>query len=268
MRVVKLYQYVNILSVDVAAGALICSLFFARIFQVAVSAYALAALVLTVWVIYTIDHLRDARTIRTVASTDRHRYHQRYFRIILVILLVVIAADFVLIWFMPRRVLVAGLILWGIVLVYLIFQRYLKFLKEFFVALLYTAGVLLPSFATTTSDLHLVHWVLIGKFFITAWMNLLLFSLFDYKEDQDQKQHSFVTWFGTASTRRGVLSLGLLNILLGIVLWTFDPAVALIFISMNLMLLVILFFQKDLVSNNYYRFLGDAVFFIPVMYLV
>jgi len=268
MKVVKLYQYVNILSIDVAAGAAICALFFARIFQVAVSPYALAALALTVWVIYTIDHLRDARAIQTVASTDRHRFHQQHFRTMIVIALFVTAADFVLIWFMPRSVLTAGLLLWAIVLVYLMFQRYLKFLKEFFVALLYTAGVILPAVAVLTADLNLVHAVLIGKFFITALMNLLLFSLFDYHEDRRQRQYSFVTWFGPVSTRRGIVLLGLLNILLGIVLWSFDPAVALIFITMNLMLLAILFFQQQLVLHNYYRILGDAVFFIPVLYLL
>lgn len=268
MKVVNLYQYVNILSIDVAAGAAICGLFFARIFRVSVSPYALITLALTVWIIYTIDHLRDAREIRTVAATDRHRFHQQHFKTMITIALWVTVADFALIWFMPERVLTAGIILWAIVLVYLVFQRYLKFLKEFFVALLYTTGVILPSVAVLTSDMSFVHAVLIGKFFITALMNLLLFSLFDYQEDQHQKQHSFVTWFGTVSTRRGILFLGLLNILLGILLWSFDASVAVIFIAMNLSLLAILLFRKQLVLNNYYRILGDAVFFIPIMYLL
>ncbi|MEX1241233.1 MAG: hypothetical protein WEB30_16045 [Cyclobacteriaceae bacterium] len=266
--VMNVYQYVNILSLDVAAGAVICSLFFARIFHVVVSPYGLAALALTVWVIYTIDHLRDAKTIKTVASTDRHRFHQKYFRLILAILCFVIAVNFILIWFVPQRVLIVGLALWVIVMVYLVFQRYLKFLKEFFVALLYTAGILLPSFSAMTLNPHTVHWVLIGKFFITALMNLLLFSLFDCKEDQDQNQHSFVTWFGPASTRTGILLLGLVNILSGIGLWSFDPGAALIFISMNMMLLAILFFQKHLMSDNRYRIFGDAVFFVPLLYLL
>lgn len=269
MKAVKnLYQYVNILSLDVVAGAVICSLFFARIFHLTVSQYGLAALALTVWIIYTIDHLRDAKTIRTVASTDRHRFHQKYSKHILIILCLVAAADFVLLLFVPQRVLIPGLALWCIVMVYLALQRYLKFLKELFVALLYTAGILLPSLSSVTLDLNTMHWVLIGKFFITALMNLLLFSLFDYKEDRHQKQHSFVTWFGVHSTRMGILFLGLLNIVLGIRLWSFDPEVALIFISMNMMLLAILFFQKHVLSDNYYRILGDAVFFIPVFYLL
>ena len=264
----NLYQYVNILSLDVVAGAVISSLFFARIFGVSYSVQVLAALALTVWIIYTLDHLRDARSIPRIASTDRHRFHQRYFRILSIIMIVAILIDFVLIWFVPGKVLQLGLGLWCIVLVYLILQRYLKFLKEFFVACLYTMGVLLPSLGVIHSELIPVHYILIGKFFITAWMNLLLFSLFDYNEDRTHQHHSFVTWFGRVSTRNGILFLGLLNILSGIWLWSFDPNVALIFIFMNIMLLAILFLQKHLVFNNYYRILGDAVFFIPVFYLL
>jgi hypothetical protein len=262
------YQYINILSLDVVAGAMISALFFARIFDVSVSLYELLALALTVWIIYTLDHLRDARSIPKIASTDRHRFHQKYFRVILTILLMVLLVDFALIWFVPRSVLMAGLALWLVVLIYLAFQRYLKFLKEFFVACLYTAGVLLPSLAMLTAHLQPLHFLLMGKFFITALMNLLLFSLYDYKEDRNQQQHSFVTWFGPASTRYGILFLGLMNILSGLWIWVFNPGVALIFISMNLMLLAILLFQKHLLENNYFRILGDAVFFIPLLYLL
>lgn len=266
--VTNIYQYVNILSLDVVAGSVICAVFFARIFQANVSRHGLAALALTVWIIYTIDHLRDAKSIPTVASTDRHRFHQKYFSLILIILCCVIAADFVLIWFVPKGVMLLGFSLGAVVMVYLALQRYLKFLKEFFVALLYTAGILLPSFPAIALDLSAVHWVLIVKFFITALMNLLVFSVFDYKEDRNQKQHSFVTWFGPASTRKGILCLGFLNILLGLSVWSINPGVACIFISMNFMLLAILVFQKYLMADNYYRILGDAVFFIPLFYIL
>jgi 4-hydroxybenzoate polyprenyltransferase len=268
MHLFKFYQYINILSLDVVAGAVIGSLFFARIFEVSVSLDALAALALTVWIVYTLDHLRDAMFIHKVASTDRHRFHQRYFRPITMILAFVIIMDFVLIWFVPQRVLLFGLGLWFIVAIYLVLQRYLKFMKEFFVACLYTAGILLPSVAIVQSDWLTLHYILAGKYFITAWMNLLLFSLVDHNEDRRHEQHSFVTWFGPSSARYGILFLAFLNISSGIWLWSFDHRIAVIFISMNVLLLAILFFQKYLAQNNYYRIAGDAVFFIPVFDLL
>lgn len=266
-RLNKIYQYVNILSLDVVAGSVICSLFFARLFSAAVSFYTLSALGLTVWIVYTLDHLRDALII-PVTSTDRHRFHEKYFKWIFITALVMIVLDFVVIWFVPLKVLMYGSVLWMIVLLYLILQRYLKFLKELFVACLYTAGVLLPSMASMNATLVPLDFLLIGKFFLTALMNLLLFSLFDYSQDRKQQQHSFVTWFGPSSTRRSILVFGLFNILSGIRLWSFDRNVALIFIAMNATLLTILFMRKRLVSNNLYRILGDSVFFIPLLYLI
>jgi hypothetical protein len=264
----RIYQYINILSLDVAAGSVICALFFSRVFNAPVSLYALAALALTVWIIYTIDHLRDARIIPKPASTDRHRFHQETFTIILIILAAIILIDFAMTWYVPVPVLLHGFVLWLVVVVYLIFQRYLKFLKEVFVACLYTGGILLPSLATAQSDLLPVHYILIAQFCLTALINLLLFSLFDYEQDRHQHQHSFVTWFGPSSTRKGILLLGLLNVLSCFWLWSFDAKAAIILMLMNIMLLVILLFQKYFFSNNYYRIMGDAIFFIPVFYLL
>jgi 4-hydroxybenzoate polyprenyltransferase len=258
----------NILSLDVVAGAVAGALFFGKILQVQISFPVLIALALTVWIIYTLDHLRDAKQISNVASTDRHRFHQENFRAVLSAMMIVFLVDLVLIWYIPREVLIAGIILASTVLCYLIFQRYLKFLKEFFVACLYTAGILLPSLAFSETHLLPVHHLIIVKYLITALMNLLLFSLVDYNQDRDHKQHSFVTWFGPTSTSYGIVLLGLVNIFSGFFLWRYDPRVALIFICMNLLLLAVLFFREKLVVNNYYRILGDAVFLIPLLYLL
>jgi 4-hydroxybenzoate polyprenyltransferase len=265
---IKWYQYVNILSLDVATGAVIGALFFARVFAIVVSVNTLIVLALTVWIIYTIDHLRDAMSIPKIASTDRHRFHQKHFRTVMLALLVVMVIDFVFIWFLPEEVLMAGLILWGVVVIYLVLQRYLKFMKEFFVACLYTAGILLPSIALFETHVLPVHFILVAKYFITAWMNLLLFSLIDFQEDRQHQQHSFVTWFGPGSTQYGILFLGLLNITSGVWLWGFDPAVAAVFITMNVLLVTILLLKKHLLRHNYYRIAGDAVFFIPLLYLL
>lgn len=264
----NLYQHINILSFDVVAGAVVGALFFGTILSVSVSLVVIAALALTVWIVYTLDHLRDAMTIPMIASTDRHRFHQQNFRTITAVLVVIAAVDFVVIWFLPAAVVRWGIVLGVAVMLYLIFQRHLKFLKEFFVACLYIAGILLPSLAGL--EVHLVpeETLIIAKYFITALMNLLLFSLFDFQEDRHQRQHSFVTWFGPVSTRYGIILLGILNILSGFWLWTYDPGVALVFICMNLILLSMLYFGRRLIVNNYYRVIGDGVFFIPVLYML
>lgn len=264
----RLYQHINILSLDVVAGAVISALFFAALLGVSPGPMSMVALAVTVWIIYTADHLQDAMAIPTVASTDRHRFHQRHFRVILGAVIVAAAADLTLLWFLSVATLRAGVILGAIVLVYLVLQRHLKFLKEFFVASLYTAGILLPSLALMENSLSPIHYLVITKFVITAMMNLLLFSLFDHQQDRVHQQHSFVTWFGPRSTRMGILCLGGLNILSGMWLWEIDTRAAAVFILMNLTLLSLLFLGRRVGTDNYYRILGDAVFFLPAIYLL
>lgn len=263
----QLYRYVNILSLDVVAGALAGALFFGSILNVPVTIFPLATLALTVWIVYTLDHLRDALFITRVASTDRHRYHQDHFAILSLVVLILALLDLTLILFLPARLFEVGWALGIVVMLYLLLQRYLMFMKEFFVACLYTAGILLPSLAADPEWI-MIHFILIGKYFITAWMNLLLFSLIDYHEDRRQQQHSFVTWFGPVSTRNGILLLGIVNITSGLWVWHFNWRVATLFISMNILLLAILFLRKHLVIHNYYRIAGDAVFLIPLLYLL
>lgn len=264
----NLYQHINILSLDVVAGAVVGALFFGSILSVSVPFLVIAALALTVWIVYTLDHLRDALSIPTIALTDRHRFHQQYFGIITSVLIIITAIDFVLVWFLPFAVVKVGGILGTTVILYLILQQYLKFFKEFFVACLYIAGILLPSLAGLEFHLLPEHALIIAKYFITALMNLLLFSLFDFQQDQHQRQHSFVTWFGPVCTRYGITGLGIMNILTGFWLWTYDPGVALVFVFMNLILLSVLYLGRRLIVNNYYRFIGDSVFLIPVLYIL
>lgn len=262
------YQRVNILSIDVAAGAVVSAMFFSALLKAPANPVSLVALAMTVWIIYTIDHLRDAKSIRRTASAERHRFHQIYFRPIAAGLCVAAVLDLVAVVFLSDRLIYAGAALGAIVIVYLLLQRYLKFMKEFFVACLYCCGILLPSLTVPHVELDPFHYLIIGKFFITALMNLLLFSLIDYHEDTHDQQYSFVTWFGPKWTRTGIIFLGLVNIVSGIWLWQSDWRVAMVFVSMNLLLLTVLFLRRSLRHNNLYRMLGDAVFFIPAIYLL
>src|SRR5687767_11082148 len=151
----RFYQYVNILSLDITAGAIISALFFAKIFNVQIKPYGLVALGTTVWIIYTADHLRDAKKIKHKASTQRHRFHQLYFFPLVYFLCAAIFIDAVAIVFIRKQVFEWGLILSALVAFYLIVQQYLRFLKEFFIAALYTCGVLLLSISITSLDVNM-----------------------------------------------------------------------------------------------------------------
>ena len=92
-KIISVYRLLNILSIDVAAGAVICALFFARLFEVQIKPYGLISLGLTVWIIYTADHLLDGIKTHHRAATKRHQFHQYHFKVLCVVMIVAIIID-------------------------------------------------------------------------------------------------------------------------------------------------------------------------------
>lgn len=269
-RAIQLYRLFNLLSFDVVAGALVCALFFARIFSVSIRPYGLMALGLTVWIIYTTDHLRDAKKIVQEAATERHRFHQQHFNTLIILLGVAMMLDAVTIFFIRKQVLEWGLVLALAVSIYLITQRSLKFLKEIFIAALYTVGILLPSFPVTKVELNSAHYILIAQFAIVALINLFMFSWFDREFDRQSKQYSFVTIMGDRITHRSIWLLFMIEVLLTLIqLFLGELKIpALIVAAMGLVLLMIFVFRASFAKHEYYRVLGDAVFLFPVLFLL
>jgi hypothetical protein len=265
----KAYRFLNLLSIDIAIGAIACGMYFAWVLHVHVRPYALASLGITVWIIYTADHLLDAWKVKGRASTERHRFHQDHFRILVVLMTIAIGTDFILIFFIKRPVLFAGLYMIALVVVYLLFHNKLTFLKEVFVALLYCVGVLLPSLTVTDVSLEIRHYILFISFFLLALINLLLFSLFDRRNDEKDKRQSFVTLFGERNTRSAIIIFSSVNMLLLFYLffeWN-GTLVVIIPLLMNTVLVIIMIFNRWFETNSRYRLLGDAIFLLPLLYV-
>jgi hypothetical protein len=267
----QLYRMVNLLSIDVAIGAMICAMFFGRLLHVIIRPYGFAALGLTVWIIYTADHLRDARMIKTTASSERHAFHQRNFKTLLIAIIVAALIDAILIIFIRKPVFIGGIALTVFVALYLAFQSYLHFLKEVFVALLYTLGVLLPSVALTEA-IRLPEILLMIQFFLLALLNLFIFSIYDYESDKKDKLESFATRCGKNIVKTSVAALGLIWILIcGYVLvfadtdlFKFELVLVLPFIVLSLIFFGVRIFTR----YNLYRVLGDGVFWLPALILL
>jgi len=265
----RFYRFFNLLSLDIAVGAVGGACYFARILEVHVRSYALASLGLTVWIIYTTDHLLDARKIPGRASTERHRFHQQHFRTLAAGVVIAAVIDFVLILFIKRAVLYGGFLTFAVVLVYLALHRKLAWLKEGVVALLYCAGVLLPSLLVTPIELQTADYVLFLLFFLTALINLLMFSWFDREYDLADRHQSFVTVMGADRTFVLLLILFVLNAGLcayGLLVTEYYAAFF-IPLLMNGVLALILAWRGWFAQHDRFRLLGDAVFLLPFLYL-
>jgi 4-hydroxybenzoate polyprenyltransferase len=264
MIVVKAYRFLNLLSIDIAAGAIACALFFARLLDVEMRVAAIVSLGLTVWIIYTVDHLMDAKKIEGRASTERHRFHQDHFKVLVLLTIIAILVNAILIFFIKRPVLYSGVVIIALIGFYLLLHTRLAFLKEVFVAMLYCVGVLLPSVAVTSVSLTTIHYLFSLAFFFAALINLLLFSWFDRERDKMDGRTSFVTHLGEQITIQTLYFLVIVNMMISIYLAiaSSNQVAAMVPLLMTLALAAILRFRTSFAKDDRYRLLGDAVFLL------
>lgn len=269
-RIISYYRYFNLLSLDVAMGATISALFLIKLFSVDIRLQGLLCLGLTVWLIYTMDHLVDASKLKSQASTERHRFHQRNFRAILVLAVVILLTIIPLLFFIYKPVLSMGIGLGVLVVLYFIVQRKLSFLKELVGAMLYSVGVMLPVIALSELSYYSLIEIPSILFFNTALINLVLFSWFDKDKDKLDNHPSLVTRVGDG------MSKGILYFLFFVQMVLFVYAlrngishlVLMVFAAMYLVLLLIFVRSGWFAINDRYRLAGDAVFLLPLFYLI
>lgn len=265
----KFYRLLSLLSIDVAVGAVCSSVWFAVLFGAEPGGIAFTALGLTVWIIYTLDHLMDARTIKNVAIAKRYQFHQQHFSIIGIVWMLAIVCDALLVFFMRKEIFFDGLWLSALVIIYFLFHRYFGFFKEFTIAIVYSMGVLLPALSVSGVPATASLWIIISSFFLTALINILLFSWFDHDADIGDGQQSFAMVFGWRHTQRFVYILFIAQAILQIIIayWV-GAAPAILLLSMNGVLLFIFYQAERFKKNDTFRLVGDAIFFFPAVALL
>ncbi len=195
-QALRVYRFINIMSLDVALGAVTGAAFFASIFHTSLLPQGLAALGISVWIIYSVDHLLDAYRLKNTASSERHQFHQKHQKGILVAVIFFTIVDGAMIFYVRPSVFNAGVLLAGVVVFYLLFHRWMYPLKEIAGAVLYSGGVLLPVLSLHRWPVEHPAVYLMIPFFITALINLIAFSWFGLEQDMHDGQLSLVTFIG------------------------------------------------------------------------
>jgi len=219
-------QRIRALSLDVAAGALAGGLLACAASAARMPWAWYLALPLSVWLIYTADHLLDARRIGRNGAPEsfRHRFHYRHFRVLAALwILGAGACGVVVLWGLPRELLIWGGVLGLLAVFHLAFAQWTGFLyfpRELSVALIYTAGVWFgplvlagsvggpsdhgagPGPGPTGFGAGYGPWplfvALMGLFFLAAFSNLIVFSLFEREADEREAPNSLVLRLGEA----------------------------------------------------------------------
>ncbi len=265
---IKGYLIFNVLSLDVACGAVICSLFFSKVFNTLPSVISLISLGLTVWIIYTTDRLLDVLDIKGEAASERHRFHKKNKEALTSWLLIIAILDLVLIFFLPLEIIKRGVLLFVVVIMYVVFRKRLYIFKEFFVAILYTAGVTLPAIPINQDNVSVS--LPLVQFFFIALLNLIIFSWYEKENDIKDKQDSIATKLNDKNIKYILLILFLMAFAIALysILLTREYYVTMVLVIMTAVHLVITLRKSLFEKNHFYRLAGDAAFLLPLIYLL
>ncbi|MEN7548949.1 hypothetical protein AAG747_13585 [Rapidithrix thailandica] len=274
-----IYKYIRVLSLDIVVGACVGALFVASLVKVNLPWLLLADLALSVWLIYTFDHLLDARKITHLPSTFRHAFHQRHANALSLTWLFLAGFGICSLFLLPIQTLQYGLILLALVALYFLFLKLVGHLptvfKELAIALIYTAGIFLGPLSLTQQPWSWYWLILFLEYAALAYINLAEFSIFELKIDTQDEHGSIARKIGEQKTLRmiRVIAAGMGGLMLAAVLLFYDHttlffATQLLFLLMLGSLLAIVQWPMIFVKKERYRIWGDLVFLYPLVFLL
>ncbi len=272
------YEYVRLLSLDVVFGALSMMYLFVYCSGYPISWPNYLVLGLTVWLIYTLDHLWDAYKIPHEAHTPRHLFHQKYFLPLAGVWIFILTLNSVCaFWFLDPKTLYYGFVVSVLVSLHFLLgaieglRSVLFFQKETRIALVYTLGVSTAPFSLVLPQLgHSPElWLLAMLCFCLAWANLLIISHYEHEIDTQDAHVSMVRSLGLAKSQKLIrVIFGIFGALM-LFAFYFNPLRHWIALLCLLLMGFILFrvFQGGayFLRRENYRAWSDAIFYLPAL---
>ena len=249
------------LSLDIVFGAVILLRFFSQELSVSPSWAAYFLLAASIWLIYTVDHLRDARKA-VQSSRARYQFHLRHEKILKRIILLITVISSILAVYVNQAILFGGIVLVALSGVYLLIHQFLSSigLKELYVAMVYTIGILLVPFIIAET----VRWDMMMLLFLLTYANLIIFSWFEKEEDKADNFNSIATQLN--DSRLEVVIFCILSLGLALSFQMNLSRVSVYFFSGFAIYAVICINRKWSRVDLRYRAIGDGVFLIPILF--
>lgn len=260
------------LSLDVVLGAVASSWMFWKIpdGNGVVNLPSILILGICTWIIYILDRLLD--NLKSEPEDARHQFHfqHQYYLQVVIIILFFIAA--ILAFFLPPNVIYFGIALSVLILIYFyILQKKSKsanyqYFKEVFTSAIYSLCVVGSAFSTKPNldwQAHLAGFI----FFLLVHQSILIFSF--YESQAYPKTKNLAKKLGKANCT--YLILGILIISIISIFLTNNLFLKKVFLIESIMAfcsVLIYFFEAKLAKNERYRWLGEMVFWLPLLLLV
>lgn len=269
------FQFFQLISLDVALGAVVSSVFIGDAWERKAGVLDLVLLFLAVWVIYLFDRLIDVYPLKEKASTERHRFFQRNFSALFVLVLVLVGAALTIVIQNDIKPLEEGFVLSAIMLGYFLANYFWKAfsrsgLKELLVAFIYTIGVHLPFLKNGLADAYSsTKAVTLILFFFLAIINLVMFSQVDREKDEKDGRESVASSIGEKTLMYFTGGVFLSYFVLVLIIWKDFPFLhSSVLLVQGLVLFLLWWKPFFFLKTGSFRILGDAVFLIPAIAIV
>jgi 1,4-dihydroxy-2-naphthoate octaprenyltransferase len=269
------WKLLHNLSLDVVLGALLCGYMAVSLLEVRPGWAYWIVLASAVWIIYTTDHLIDGLRLKYSAHTIRHIYHFHHRKIITIVISVLVIVNLLLVlFFLDQAIILFGAVLGAIAICYLLLvfwvggKRTVVLQKEIFVALIYSAGIWGPAIALADYRINIWQTGLVATFFLLVLADILLFSLFEVENDEKDKHFTLAIRLGPSSAKKLIDGLTLVIASASFVIFfgKDDPKtewLSVIYLTMAGCLVFMIRFRDWFKVNSWYRYLGEAVFWMP-----
>lgn len=257
----EIYRRAQYLSLDIVLGAVILLRFFSSILSVYPTWSVYVLLGSSVWLIYTIDHLRDASKAENSAR-GRYQFHSKHSKALKVMIGMVLIICLTCIYYTSPIILVAGSTLVILSGVYLMIQHLLAKwgMKELYVSIIYTSGILLAPFVLAEKVMFEVFFLL----FLLTFLNLIIFSWFEKADDEVDGFKSIATTFSDHWLQRVILILISVGISFSFLLETTNFSLYFLFAFVAYAFLLLA--HKQVQQNHLYRVIGDGIFLLPILF--
>jgi len=268
------FRSAQLLSLDVVLGAIATGAYAVKLLDVSPNYRWWPVLALSVWIVYTTDHLLDSFSRKNRALIHRHKLHYRYRHVFIAAIAVSSVVVLSLVWiFLDKKILTGGLIIGMGAIIYLILVRMenrknFSFQKEFFISLFYTAGIWLAPLVWNNNPLSTSVCGIIFVFILLVWIEGLIVAIYENDMDTQDKQISFVTKFGISKSRIFIKILFGLTAVFSLILLLLTNSItefSAVFIElfMAAALFSIYHFQNYFQHHELYKTLGEMVFWFP-----
>jgi hypothetical protein len=271
----RFYQLISYLNLDVVAGAVACSHFAAAVLHMEQNIVMQLCLALTVWLIYTVDRIMDVSKKGYHPNDRRHLFARRHRKKLIALCIPVFMLDAHLAFFkLPQSLIVFGLLVTSAVIAYYVLLHMLPlqnsrwFQKEPVIAGVYTTAVWGSNLWLKGSLQATEFFYYVIPFYCLALMNLVTFSFYEAESDEENEERSITTTFGPRTAIIHIVFAFALVLTLGVTLLRESPNGTNLLISgtyaVIAFILFALYYRNDyFYDKDRYRVIGDAVFVLP-----